>query len=107
MKKIHLINNTYQVWNDDETTCLFQGTSDECDERLNQLKLKYMSPRAQQFIELQTQVNNLIDSTDGPTDQLIQLTGELELLGDSLNNDEIHEVCEWYNSRQEIEWGIE
>ena len=63
--------------------------------------------RVQRFIELQTQVNNLIDTTSGPTDQLVQLTGELELLGDSLNNDEIHEVVEWYNSRQEIEWGIE
>ena len=63
--------------------------------------------RVQRFIELQTQVNNLIDTTSGPTDQLVQLTGELELLGDSLNNDEIHQVCEWYNSRQEIEWGIE
>ena len=66
-----------------------------------------MSTKVQQFIELQTQVNNLIDTTSGPTDQLVQLTGELELLGDSLNNDEIHEVVEWYNSRQEIEWGIE
>lgn len=66
-----------------------------------------MSTKVQQFIELQTQVNNLIDTTSGPTAQLVQLTGELELLGDSLNNDEIHEVCEWYNSRQEIEWGIE
>ena len=66
-----------------------------------------MSTKVQQFIELQTQVNNLIDITSGPTAQLVQLTGELELLGDSLNNDEIHQVCEWYNSRQEIEWGIE
>ena len=66
-----------------------------------------MSTKVQRFIELQTQVNNLIDTTSGPTDQLVQLTGELELLGDSLNNDEIHEVVEWYNSRQEIEWGIE
>ena len=66
-----------------------------------------MSTKVQQFIELQTQVNNLIDTMSGPTAQLVQLTGELELLGDSLNNDEIHEVCEWFNSRQEIEWGIE
>ena len=73
-----------------------------------------MSIKAQQFIELQTQVNNLIDSTDGPTDQLIQLTGELELLGDSLNEDEIHEVVEWYNKNnkeadmyyEDIEWMI-
>ena len=36
-----------------------------------------MSTKVQQFIELQTQVNNLIDTTSGPTDQLIQLTGEL------------------------------
>jgi translation elongation factor EF-1alpha len=65
-----------------------------------------MSIKAQQFIELQTQVNNLIDSTDGPTDQLVQLTGELELLGDSLNENEIHEVCEWYQThRVEVELG--
>ena len=71
--------------------------------------------RVQRFIELQTQVNNLIDSTDGPTDQLIQLTGELELLGDSLNEDEIHEVVEWYNENnkeadmyyEDVEWMIE
>ena len=31
MKKLHLINNTYQVTNDDETSVMFQGTSDECD----------------------------------------------------------------------------
>ena len=65
-----------------------------------------MSTKVQQFIELQTQVNNLIDSTDGPTAQLVQLTGELELLGDSLNNDEIHEVVEWYQThRMEVELG--
>jgi translation elongation factor EF-1alpha len=71
--------------------------------------------RVQRFIELQTQVNNLIDSTDGPTDQLIQLTGELELLGDSLNDNEIHEVVEWYNANnseremeyEDVEWMIE
>jgi hypothetical protein len=73
-----------------------------------------MSIKAQQFIELQTRVNNLIDSTDGPTDQLIQLTGELELLGDSLNDNEIHEVVEWYNDNNreremeyaDVEWMI-
>lgn len=31
MTKIHLINSIYQVYNDDETEVLFQGTSDECD----------------------------------------------------------------------------
>jgi len=66
-----------------------------------------MSTKVQQFIELQTQVNNLIDTTSGPTDQLVQLTGELELLGDSLNDDEIHEVVEWYNNRCEVEVEIE
>ena len=30
MKLINLINNTYQVWNNDETTMMFQGTRDEC-----------------------------------------------------------------------------
>ena len=56
--------------------------------------------RVQRFIELQTQVNNLIDTTSGPTDQLVQLTGELETLGDQLNDDEIRQVVEWYNSQQ-------
>jgi hypothetical protein len=73
-----------------------------------------MSIKAQQFIELQTRVNNLIDSTDGPTDQLVQLTGELELLGDSLNDNEIHEVVEWYSNNRldremeyaDVEWMI-
>ena len=65
-----------------------------------------MSTKVQQFINLQNQVNNLIDITSGPTDQLIQLTGELEVLGDSLNNDEIHEVVEWYQThRVEVELG--
>ena len=65
-----------------------------------------MSTKVQQFIELQTQVNNLIDTTSGPTAQLVQLTGELEVLGDSLNNDEIHEVVEWYQThRVEVELG--
>ena len=65
-----------------------------------------MTVKVQQFIELQTQVNNLIDTTSGPTAQLVQLTGELELLGDSLNNDEIHEVVEWYQThRVEVELG--
>jgi hypothetical protein len=73
-----------------------------------------MSTKVQQFIELQTQVNNLIDTTSGPTDQLIQLTGELELLGDSLNDNEIHQVVEWYNKNnkeadmyyEDVEWMI-
>jgi hypothetical protein len=73
-----------------------------------------MSIKAQQFIELQTRVNNLIDSTDGPTDQLVQLTGELELLGDSLNDDEIREVVEWYSNNRldremeyaDVEWMV-
>jgi hypothetical protein len=74
-----------------------------------------MSTKVQQFIELQTQVNNLIDTTSGPTDQLIQLTGELELLSDSLNDDEIREVVEWYSNNrleremeyEDVEWMIE
>jgi len=73
-----------------------------------------MSTKVQQFIELQTQVNNLIESLDGPNDQLVQLTGELELLGDSLNDNEIHEVVEWYNKNnkeadmyyEDVEWMI-
>jgi hypothetical protein len=74
-----------------------------------------MSTKVQQFIELQTQVNNLIDTTSGPTAQLIQLTGELELLSDSLNDDEIREVVEWYSNNRldremeyaDVEWMIE
>lgn len=58
--------------------------------------------KVQRFIELQTQVNNLIDSTDGPSDLLIQLVDELDKLGDSLNDEEVHEVCEWYANRQEV-----
>ena len=56
----------------------------------------------QRFIQLQTRVNHLIDSTDGPTELLVQLTDELSVLGDSLNYEEIDEVCKWYNSRREI-----
>ena len=74
-----------------------------------------MSPRAQQFIELQTQVNNLIDSPDRSTLQLYQLVGELDWLGDDLNDDEIREVNEWYNANnidremeyEDVEWMIE
>jgi len=31
MKKIHLRNKIYQVWNSDETMVMYQGTADECD----------------------------------------------------------------------------
>jgi len=54
-----------------------------------------MSPRAKQFIELQTKINEQID-TVGEAD--IQLAGELEILGDSLTNDEINQVCGWFES---------
>ena len=74
-----------------------------------------MSPRAQRFIELQTRVNNLIDSPDRSTLQLYQLVGELDWLGDDLNDDEIREVNEWYNANnreremeyEDVEWMIE
>lgn len=56
----------------------------------------------QRYIQLQTRVNYLIDSNDGPTELLVQLTDDLSALGDSLNSEEIHEVCEWYNSQQKI-----
>lgn len=56
-----------------------------------------MSPRVKQFIELQTKINNQID-TIGEAD--IQLAGELEILGDQLTNNEINQVCEWYNNNQ-------
>lgn len=61
---------------------------------------RYM--KVQRFIELQTQVNNLIDSTSGPSDLLIQLVDELDKLGDSLNDEEVHKVCEWYANHQEV-----
>ena len=74
-----------------------------------------MSPRAQQFIDLQTRVNNLIESPDRSTLQLYQLVGELDWLGDDLNDDEIREVNEWYNANNneremeydDVEWMIE
>ena len=31
MKKLHLINDTYQIYNDDETEMMFQGSSVDCD----------------------------------------------------------------------------
>lgn len=73
-----------------------------------------MSPRAQQFIELQTRVNNLIESPDRSTLQLYQLVGELDWLGDDLNDDEIREVNEWYNANnseremeyEDVEWMV-
>ena len=58
--------------------------------------------KVQRFIELQNQINNLIDSTDGPSDLLTQLVDEQMALGDSLNDQEVHEVCEWYANRQEV-----
>ena len=30
MKILHLVNDTYQVWDDAESTCLFQGSKAEC-----------------------------------------------------------------------------
>ena len=73
-----------------------------------------MSPRVQQFIELQTRVNNLIESPDRSTLQLYQLVGELDWLGDDLNDDEIREVNEWYNANnseremeyEDVEWMV-
>ena len=56
----------------------------------------------QRFIQLQNQINNLIDSTGGPSDLLTQLVDEQMALGDSLNEQEVHEVCEWYANRQEV-----
>ena len=58
--------------------------------------------KVQRFIELQIQVNNLIDSNDGPSDLLTQLVEELDKLGDSLNEREVDEVCEWAANRQEV-----
>ena len=66
-----------------------------------------MSTKVQQYIDLQTQVNNLIDSTSGPSDQLTQLVGELETLGDTLTNDEINQIIEWFDSRREVEMEYE
>ena len=63
--------------------------------------------RVQQYIDLQTQVNNLIDTTSGPTPQLIKLADELEILGDTLTNDEINQVIEWFDNRREVEMEYE
>ena len=53
-----------------------------------------MSPRAQQFIKLQEQVNAQIDILGQAETQLV---GELDLLGDQLTNAEINEINEYYN----------
>lgn len=63
--------------------------------------------RVQQYIDMQTQINNLIDTTSGPTPQLIKLVDELETLGDTLTNDEINQVIEWFDSRREVEMEYE
>lgn len=67
--------------------------------------------RVQRFIELQNQINDQIDQ-HGEADA--QLIGELNILGDQLTNDEIHQVFEWYDDQhqkveddEDIEWMIE
>lgn len=60
-----------------------------------------MSPRAQQFIQLQEQVNAQIDIL-GQADS--KLVDELDQLGDSLTNNEINEVCDHYNPPIDDEW---
>ena len=55
--------------------------------------------RVQRFIALQTQINNQID-TVGQAD--IQLAGELDYIGDQLSNDEINQICDWYNSQHDM-----
>ena len=55
--------------------------------------------RVQRFIALQTQINNQID-TVGQAD--IQLAGELDYIGDQLSNDEINQICDWYNNQHDI-----
>ena len=52
-----------------------------------------MSPRAQQFIQLQRQINEQINRY-GIADA--QLVGELDVLSDQLTNDEINEVVAAY-----------
>jgi hypothetical protein len=61
-----------------------------------QIKLKRMSPKVKQFIELQEQVNIQIDIT-GQAEA--KLADELEQLGDQLTNAEINEVCEYYQNQ--------
>lgn len=67
-----------------------------------------MSTNVQRFIALQTQINNQID-TVGQADA--QLVDELDYLGDQMDNDEINQICDWYNSQHDkhddIEWMID
>ena len=42
MKKIHLINDTYQIHTDNDETIMFQGSSDECDEFMLKEFLDYI-----------------------------------------------------------------
>ena len=53
-----------------------------------------MSPQAQKFIKLQRQVNEQFNN-HGIADS--KLVDELDRLGCSLTNDEINEVCDYYN----------
>lgn len=53
-----------------------------------------MSPNAKRFIELQRQVNEQITRHGIADDKLV---GELDVLSDQLTNDEINEVCDYYN----------
>jgi len=39
MKTLHLEDDVYQVWNNDETTCMFQGSKEECASYILHLKL--------------------------------------------------------------------
>lgn len=73
-----------------------------------------MSNNVQRFIALQIEINNQIN-TVGQAD--IQLTGELDYIGDQLSNDEINqvvEICEaneWFTNQHDkhddIEWMID
>jgi hypothetical protein len=40
MKVIHLINNTYQVVSEDETTFYFQGSIEECETFIQRTEIK-------------------------------------------------------------------
>jgi hypothetical protein len=59
--------------------------------------------KVEQFIQLQNEVNNDID-TKGQTTP--EKANQLEELGDSMSDDELTELCEKYNTKNLYENGV-
>jgi hypothetical protein len=59
--------------------------------------------KAEQFLQLQTEVNQQIDEQGQASEQL---ANQLEALGDSLNEKEIEEVCERARAERLYEQGL-